>query len=67
MPEQCGCQASESGEAYGKWVVDFCPLHARAAEMRELLAQTPTLLNPEGRRETEWVAKVMALLEETHA
>ena len=42
-----------------------CPLHARAAQMRELLAQTPTLLNPEGRRETEWVAKVMALLEET--
>ena len=37
MPEQCGCQASESGEAYGKWVVDFCPLHARAAEMRELI------------------------------
>ena len=62
MPETCGCYVVKD---YNGEEIVRCNLHARAAQMRELLAQTPTLLNPEGRRETEWVAKVMALLEET--
>ena len=64
MPETRGCDCYTIIAYNGEEIVQ-CPLHARAADMRELLAQTPTLLNPEGRRETEWVAKVMALLEET--
>ena len=64
MPETRACDCYTITDYNGEEII-YCTLHARAAEMRELLAQTPTLLNPEGRRETEWVVKVMALLEET--
>ena len=42
MPEQCGCEIVEGGQGYGEYYVektkiDYCPLHARAAEMRELI------------------------------
>ena len=72
MPEQCGCQASESGEAYGKWVVDFCNLHANAAQMRELLARLDSEIIHRGNHPSAWgpeescaTCEARALLEET--
>ena len=38
MPEQCGCDCYTITDYNGEEIV-FCPLHARAAEMRELLKE----------------------------
>ena len=41
MPEQCGCQTVEAFRTSAGFATDaeiiYCNLHARAAEMRELL------------------------------
>ena len=43
MPETCGCRTVEAFRTSAGFATDaeiiYCPLHARAAEMRELLKE----------------------------
>ena len=37
MPESCGCKFISRKDTKGRLPIEWCNLHARAAEMRELL------------------------------
>ena len=77
MPEQCGCKANRKrtrAEQAGldRWEepddLIFCPLHAHAAEMRELLRRWTGIWGPEALKSNQTLAEdTRALLEATHA
>ena len=79
MPEQCGCRTVEAFRTSAGFATDaeiiYCPLHARAAEMRELLERANNIFlvyadatDGEGLRfSNEWRKEARALLEATHA
>ena len=72
MPETCGCKISAGYQIVGTenprhvppHIYEFCPLHARAADMRELLKRW--VGNPDWLDTDLSLPKdTMALLEET--
>ena len=79
MPEQCGCKISAGYQIVGTenprhvppHIYEFCPLHARAAEMREVLESGTAMFADRGGLRADidevrtWLIKTRALLEET--
>ena len=76
MPETCGCDCYTITDYNGEEIVQ-CPLHAHAAEMRELLKDAmrsckdrAEKIAVSGQKQQEtpaWYRKARALLEATHA